>query len=143
MLSLEAVRNQRPKKRPSTETVLELLDQALGGVSDSHHTRSNLELIQMLEKSMQDLEFLKKGVQQSGIKPLPVIFFSVQSFTPDPPVRIRRSDMKGRKKPRTTPRSLHIKHKASYTHTLLMLPILCIPLIHNLMQCMEDYNLEG
>ncbi|CAI8025406.1 hypothetical protein GBAR_LOCUS14683, partial [Geodia barretti] len=75
---MESCLHNTPKKRPSTETVLELLDQALGGVSDSHHTRSNLELIQMLEKSMQDLELLKK------------------SFTPDPPVRMRRSDMKGR-----------------------------------------------
>ena len=57
---MESCLHNTPKKRPSTETVLELLDQALGGVSDSHHTRSNLELIQMLEKSMQDLELLKK-----------------------------------------------------------------------------------
>ena len=57
---MESCLHNTPKERPSTETVLELLDQALDGVSDSHHTRSNLELIQMLEKSINDLELLKK-----------------------------------------------------------------------------------
>ena len=57
---MESCLHNTPKGRPSMNRVMELLDEALAGVTDNHHSRSKLELIQMLEKSMKDLELLKK-----------------------------------------------------------------------------------
>ena len=49
-----------PTARPSSAGAIELLDKALAEVHDSLHTKSKLELIQMLEKSSEDLKLLEK-----------------------------------------------------------------------------------
>ena len=57
---MESCLHNAPKERPSTDRVLELLDEALAGVPETHHTISKLELIQMLEKSVRDLQLFKE-----------------------------------------------------------------------------------
>ena len=49
-----------PKSRPSIDRVLELLCQALTGLGHTLHSRSKLELIQLLENSSTKLDLLRK-----------------------------------------------------------------------------------